>query len=106
MSILQAILLVLIVITAIVIIVAILLQPRSQGGVGAAFGMGMGDNLFGGKGGMDFLTKATAVLSLVFVVLIMAYNFAMAHPTAQNSPAMERETSEMPAPTAPIDGGE
>ncbi len=103
------ILLILLVVNALVLIVSILLQPRSQDGIGAAFGGGVADNIFGGKGGLGFLTKLTAVLSIVFVIIIMAINFTVASPGQRQGPAMERDTSipgqQIPAGGAPPAGG-
>ncbi len=67
---------------AVILVVAIILQPRSQGGgLGAAFGGSAGAGaFFGGRGGMEFLTKLTAVLCVVFVILIMAVNFYIGAP--------------------------
>ncbi|RKZ25580.1 preprotein translocase subunit SecG [bacterium] len=66
---------------AVILIISIILQPRSQGGRGAAFGGSTGaGTFFGGRGGMDFLTKLTAILSVVFVILIMAVNFYIGSP--------------------------
>jgi len=89
---LLTILIVLLVIDAIVLIVSILLQPRSQGGLGAAFGgSGYASTLFGGKGGMEFLTKVTAVLSLIFVALIIAVNVYITSPHSAGG-MMDRST--------------
>ncbi|RKZ35109.1 preprotein translocase subunit SecG [bacterium] len=84
------ILIVILILNAAILIISILLQPRSQGGIGSAFGVGVADSIFGGKGGMDFLTKLTAVLSVVFVTLIMIINFYLGAPTQQGT-IMERE---------------
>ena len=94
------ILLGLLILDAIILMVSILLQPRSQGGIGAAFGgAGYASTLLGGKGGMEFLTKLTAILSLVFVALILAVNFYVASPGA--GIRMERESAPTSAPSGP-----
>jgi preprotein translocase subunit SecG len=89
------------------LIIAILLQPRSQGGLGAAFGGGYADTLFGGRGGMEFLTKLTAILSAIFVVLIVGINIYLSTPRAHKS-IMERETTQtVPVqPATPAGGGQ
>jgi len=106
---LLTILLILLVVNAIILIISILLQPRSQGGLGSTFGVGVADNIFGGKGGLDFLTKLTAVMAIVFVIIIMAINFTVASPGQHQGPAMERDTSipgqQIPAGGAPPTGG-
>jgi len=99
------ILLVLLVLNAIILIVSIMLQPRSQGGVGAAFGVGVADNIFGGKGGMEFLTKLTAVLSGVFVVLITVINIYLAMPSSHRN-LMKREGSSTATQQVPAEQGQ
>lgn len=88
----------LLILDIVVLIVSIVLQPRGQGGLGAAFGGAFSANtLFGGKGGMEFLTKLTAVLSLVFVALIMALNFYIASGSGKRS-LMQRSGTPVSAP--------
>ena len=102
------ILLILLVLNAIILIVSIMLQPRSQGGMGAAFGTGVADNIFGGKGGMEFLTKLTAVLSGLFIILIVIVNLYLSTPKKQEN-LMERGESAIPVQQAPAgqeQGGE
>ena len=83
----------LLILDVIILIISIMLQPRGQGGLGAAFGGALSANtLFGGRGGMEFLTKLTAVLCLVFVALIMAVNFYIASGRGGGS-LMKRDTS-------------
>jgi len=101
------VLVVLLVLTSVILIVAILLQPRSQGGLGAAFGVGYADTLFGGRGGMEFLTKLTAILSAIFVVLVVGINIYLSTPRTHKS-IMERETTQtVPVqPATPAGGGQ
>lgn len=102
------ILVILLALDAVILVVSIILQPRSQGGLGAAFGGAMGaGTLFGGKGGMEFLTKLTAILSILFVALIMAVNFYIASPRGGGS-LMRREAAptSVPAPSSPVGGGQ
>ncbi len=55
----------------------ILLQKSKDGGLGLAFGSGGGDSLFGARAG-NVLTKATVVISAVFLLntLILGMLFA------------------------------
>ena len=99
------VLVILLVLVAFVLIVAILLQPRSQGGLGAAFGVSGADMLFGGHGGMEFLTKLTAVLSVVFVLLVLGINIYLATPRAPKS-LMERSGAQQTIPAQPASGGQ
>lgn len=60
-------------ILAVVLTITILLQKSSSIGLGAY--SGSNDSLFGAKGPGNFLTKATMVLGLVFVIntLVLGY---------------------------------
>jgi len=80
------ILIFLLVLDAVLIVITILLQPRMQGGVGAAFGgAGFTGSLFGGKGGMSFLTNLTAVLAVIFLLLILGVNFYITAPAKERT---------------------
>ena len=63
-------LLVLFIIVAILLIIASLLQ-KGRGDVGAAFGGGMGQSIFGVGGVETILTKITYWLGALFLVLAM-----------------------------------
>ncbi len=98
------ILVALLILDAIILVISIILQPRSQTGLGAAFGGALGaGTLFGGRGGMEFLTKLTAILSIVFVILIMAVNFYIGTPRTGGS-LMERSGTPISAPAQPSGG--
>ena len=68
------------VITCIALIVVVLLQSaKGEGLAGSAFGGGggggMGGAVFGGRGAASFLSNATTVLAVVFMVNCMALAF-------------------------------
>lgn len=63
-----AVLVVFHVIVAVILIGVVLLQPGKGGGVAAAFGMGGTQSLFGARGTVDFLAKATWVLAGLFML--------------------------------------
>jgi len=54
------------VLTAIAIIGLVLLQHGKGADVGAAFGSGASGSLFGASGSANFLSRATAILAVVF----------------------------------------
>lgn len=56
------------VVTALFMVLVVLLQGGSQGGVGAAFGGGNSQGLFGATGATSFLGKLTYGAALVFMV--------------------------------------
>lgn len=63
------------VIVCILLIVIILLQAGKGAGMGAAFGGGGSQTLFGSTGGTTFLTKITTAVAVIFMLtcLSLAY---------------------------------
>ncbi len=87
---------------AIVLIILILLQPRGQGAFGSAFGTSSYvSQIFGGRGGLDFLTKLTAVLSVVFVVLILALNFYIG--SSQGTGSVQQRATTPASSSVPVE---
>ncbi len=75
METLQTLLLVLQVLVAVGLIAIILVQHGKGADAGAAFGSGASSTVFGAQGSGNFLTRATSVLALVFLLnsLALAY---------------------------------
>ena len=75
MSTFETILLILLVVNALALTGIVLLQHGKGADVGAAFGSGAANTIFGARGSASFLTKATAWLSLAFFVIsfLLAY---------------------------------
>lgn len=65
----QTILLILLVVDALALVGLVLLQQGKGADVGAAFGSGGANTLFGSAGSASFLTKATAWLAIGFFVI-------------------------------------
>ncbi len=72
MSTLETVLLSLLVLDAIALTVLVLLQQGKGADVGAAFGSGASNTMFGSAGGAPFLTKLTAWLSIGFFAIAFA----------------------------------
>ena len=72
---LNAILLVLQVLLSIALIALVLLQHGKGADAGAAFGSGASATVFGARGSVNFLTKATSVVAALFFItcLSLAY---------------------------------
>lgn len=66
---LETILLLLLVADAVALAALVLLQQGKGADVGAAFGSGSANTVFGGAGSASFLTKLTAWLSIGFFVI-------------------------------------
>lgn len=91
------IILVIDILAAIGIVVLVLLQQGRGADVGAAFGSGASQTLFGARGSANFLSRTTAILAAVF----FAANLALAWLAAkepQRSSVVERVEVEGPPP--------
>lgn len=63
------------VLAAIAIIALVLLQHGKGADVGAAFGSGASNTMFGSQGALPFLMKITAVLAALFFVTSLSLSF-------------------------------
>ena len=114
-------------IVAIVLIGLILIQRGKGADIGAAFGSGASQTVFGSRGSASFLTRTTAVLATLFFVSSLALSYMYSQRSERTSvtdmAAPQSETqmtdtsaSETPAtktpqdvpdvPAAPATGGE
>ena len=64
--------------TAIVIIILVLMQHGKGADVGAAFGSGASNTMFGSAGTTPFLVKVTAILAAVFFITTLSLTFFVA----------------------------
>ena len=99
------------------LIMIVLLQTGKGADMGAAFGGGGSQTLFGSTGASTFLSKATTVAAIVFMLTSLVLAYMSSHRTAdsimpqttapveQTAPAAPGETapqeSSAPAPSAP-----
>ena len=81
---LTSILTVIIVMVAISIIVLVLLQQGKGADMGAAFGGGSSQSLFGSRGSATFLSRATAILAAVFFVSALSLAYIYTHNIRSN----------------------
>ena len=72
---LESILLALLVVDAIALVVLVLLQQGKGADVGAAFGSGSANSMFGSLGAATFFTKATAWLAIGFFAITFGLAF-------------------------------
>ncbi len=106
MSTLETILLILLVIDAIALGALILIQQGKGADIGAAFGSGAANAVFGGAGSASFLAKLTGWLALAFFLL----SFGLAYTAKERAaglkdvgvpvvtmPVVPAETSKQPA---------
>jgi preprotein translocase subunit SecG len=96
------------VIVCIALIMIVLLQTGKGADMGAAFGGGSSQTLFGSTGASTFLSKATTGAAIIFMVTSLALAWISGHRTAGESvvtstPAPVESTTQpaQPAPAAP-----
>ena len=77
----MAILMVFHYIICVLLIILILLQVGKGANIGAVFGGGGSQSVFGGRGPTTFLNKATAIIAMLFLVT----SIIMAHISRQKS---------------------
>ena len=69
------------VIVCIALIMIVLLQTGKGADMGAAFGGGSSQTLFGSTGASTFLSKATTVAAIIFMVTSLALAYLSSHRT-------------------------
>jgi preprotein translocase subunit SecG len=77
------------------LIMIVLLQTGKGADMGAAFGGGGGQTLFGSTGASTFLSKATTVAAIVFMVTSLGLAYLSSHRTGDSiitdAPAVEQQ---------------
>jgi len=102
------------VIVCFVLIMIVLLQTGKGADMGAAFGGGSSQTLFGSSGASTFLSKATTFAAIIFMLtsLTLAYmadNKNSQSIMLQSNPAVEQSSekpatqADLPTPPAPAD---
>ena len=108
MEMLNTILLVLQVAVAVTLIGLILIQHGKGADAGAAFGSGASSTVFGARGSGNFLTKATSILALVFLLNSMGLAYLPKERLTQvvTNPLLQEQTTiiqeEQPAVTEEV----
>lgn len=85
METLETVLLILLLLDAVALAVLVLLQQGKGADVGAAFGAGGANTIFGAAGGTSFLTKMTAWLAVGFFTI----SFGLAYTAKQRAEEMQ-----------------
>lgn len=89
------------VIAALGIVGLVLLQHGKGADMGAAFGSGASGSLFGASGSANFLSRATAVLALIFFLTSLSLTYIATHKTASVGGGVMDAVKTEPAP-APV----
>lgn len=92
----SALLVIIHVVTCIALIMIVLLQTGKGADMGAAFGGGSSQTLFGSGGASTFLSKATTVAAIVFMLTSFGLAFVSSNRSAEslvlkNKPAVEKQ---------------
>ena len=88
------------VLIALGLILVVLLQSGKGADIGAAFGGGSSQTVFGARGGATFLSRATTVLAVLFMVLSIGLTLLSSNRgTSVRVP--EELPNSAPAPAAP-----
>ena len=90
-------------VVCVALIALVLLQHGKGAEVGAAFGSGASQTMFGSRGSASFLTRATAILATLFFVLSLLLAYLSAQSIDRGSVV---ETAVPAAPTAPAADGD
>ncbi len=90
------------------LILIVLLQSGKGADIGAAFGGGSSQTVFGGRGAATFLSKATTVFAILFMVMSIALTLLASQrggttvvPADQPTPASSSSAPATPAPEGP-----
>ena len=97
---LNAILLVAQVMLSIALITLVLLQHGKGADAGAAFGSGASATVFGAKGSGNFLTRATAIIAMLFFATCLGLAYLGSHregPSSIIDSVVDTQTIETPA---------
>jgi preprotein translocase subunit SecG len=90
------------ILAAVGLVALVLLQQGKGADMGAAFGSGASQTLFGSRGTANFLTRTTAVLALVFFVANLTLAYLATAPERSSSVVTQTSTPEStPAPEVP-----
>ena len=92
MNTVETILLILLVLDAVALVVLVLIQQGRGADIGAAFGSGGANTLFGSAGSASFLTKTTAWLAIGFFVI----SFGLAYTAKERAGALRGEDPFLP----------
>jgi preprotein translocase subunit SecG len=86
------------------LILVVLLQSGKGADIGAAFGGGSSQTVFGARGGATFLSRATTVLAVMFMVL--SIGLTLVSSSRGRAVALPEELPKSaPAPSAPAAPG-
>jgi preprotein translocase subunit SecG len=87
------------IVVSVALIMIVLLQTGKGADMGAAFGGGSSQTLFGSTGASTFLSKATTVAAIVFMVTSLVLAYMSSHRTTGS--IMDETTAPIEQPASP-----
>jgi len=97
----SVVLIVIHVIVCIALIMIVLLQTGKGADIGAAFGVGASNTLFGSTGASTFLSKATTVAAVVFMITSLSLAFIAGQ---RGGGSIMKDVRSPVEQSAPVDG--
>ncbi len=88
---------------AFVLILVVLLQSGKGADIGAAFGGGSSQTVFGGRGAATFLSKLTTAAAFLFMASSLVLAIYSGHRGSSSVITEERAKQAAPAPAAPAE---
>ena len=76
------------------LILIILLQQGKGSDIGSAFGAGSSNTMFGSSSSSNPLTKVTAILAAIFLILSLSITYISRSSMIEDSPSIEVEIDE------------
>ncbi len=93
------------VIVCVLLVVIILLQTGKGAGMGAAFGSGGSQTLFGSSGGTTFLNKVTTAVAIIFMLTCLSLAYMSTNKKPKSIMADEKAPISLPAAETPAPPG-
>ena len=90
------------IVVCVALIMIVLLQTGKGADMGAAFGGGGSQTLFGSTGASTFLSKATTVAAIIFMLTSLALAYLSSHRTSDS--IMETNQAPIEQPASPTQG--
>ncbi len=94
------------VLAALGIVGLVLVQHGKGADMGAAFGSGASGSLFGASGSANFLSRATAVLAVVFFVTSLSLAYIASNKPKSTGGVMQNAIESLPVTAPPATGAE
>lgn len=98
----EQILIFLLVLIAIALVALVLIQHGKGADVGAAFGSGASNTMFGSQGSTSFLFKLTFGLAIVFFIILIVLTRITTHQVEGNNLNLPNPAQTAPQPTSTV----